>query len=358
MANPEHLAILKKGVKEWNAWREANPDIRPELSGADLSSTNLSNANLSDADIIDTLLSYADLSSADLRHAYIASTGLMHANLIKANLGEANLSFTDLSSADLRHADLSDAYFSSANFSGANCLKSVFRWTIFSQTEFNNTDFKNAELYETMFINVNLQGIINLDQVRHTGPSSVDYRSIMRSWPIPEKFLQGVGFPDNWIEYFPSLLYGPHNKPIQFYTCFISYSRKDDEFAERLYADLQNKGIRCWKDTHDLDWGAKTRKVIDQEIRRRDKVILVLSEHSMTSDWVEHEVDLTLDEELRRKKNILIPFRIDDAVMDTDEEWAASLRSHRNFGDFRGWEDHKTYKKSFELLLKHLKSDK
>ena len=21
MANPEHLAILKKGVKEWNAWR-------------------------------------------------------------------------------------------------------------------------------------------------------------------------------------------------------------------------------------------------------------------------------------------------------------------------------------------------
>ena len=27
-------------------------------------------------------------------------------------------------------------------------------------------------------------------------------------------------------------------KPIDFYSCFISYSTKDDDFAQRLYADL------------------------------------------------------------------------------------------------------------------------
>lgn len=36
MANPEHVAILKSGVEEWNRWREENPGIRPDLEGADL----------------------------------------------------------------------------------------------------------------------------------------------------------------------------------------------------------------------------------------------------------------------------------------------------------------------------------
>jgi len=43
------------------------------------------------------------------------------------------------------------------------------------------------------------------------------------------------------IDYLPSLL----NQPVQFYSCFISYSDKDDDFVQRLHADLQNKGIRC-----------------------------------------------------------------------------------------------------------------
>jgi hypothetical protein len=34
MANDEHVAMLKKGVDAWNAWREENPDIRPDLSEA------------------------------------------------------------------------------------------------------------------------------------------------------------------------------------------------------------------------------------------------------------------------------------------------------------------------------------
>jgi len=34
MANDEHIAKLKEGVVAWNAWRDQNPDIRPDLSGA------------------------------------------------------------------------------------------------------------------------------------------------------------------------------------------------------------------------------------------------------------------------------------------------------------------------------------
>jgi hypothetical protein len=50
------------------------------------------------------------------------------------------------------------------------------------------------------------------------------------------------------IEYLPALL----NQAIETYSCFISYSTKDQEFAERLHADLQNKGVRCWFAPHDL----------------------------------------------------------------------------------------------------------
>ena len=41
MANDEHVALLKKGVAAWNAWRKENPDIRPDLSQANLSGANL-----------------------------------------------------------------------------------------------------------------------------------------------------------------------------------------------------------------------------------------------------------------------------------------------------------------------------
>jgi hypothetical protein len=51
MANEEHVAILKKGVATWNAWRDENPTIRPNLFAANLSEANLRWANLGGADL-------------------------------------------------------------------------------------------------------------------------------------------------------------------------------------------------------------------------------------------------------------------------------------------------------------------
>ena len=118
-------------------------------------------------------------------------------------------------------------------------------------------------------------------------------------------FLRGVGLPDNLIDYLPSLL----NQPIQFYSCFISYSSKDQKFADRLHADLQNKGVRCWFAPHDMPIGAKIIDAIDEAIRLRDKVLLILSENSIASDWVEDEVTRSLDEERERKQIVLFPVR-------------------------------------------------
>ena len=49
--------------------------------------------------------------------------------------------------------------------------------------------------------------------------------------------------------------------------------------------------MRCWFAPHDMKIGAKILDTLDEAIRLRDKVLLVLSEASIASDWVEDEVD-------------------------------------------------------------------
>jgi uncharacterized protein YjbI with pentapeptide repeats len=69
--------------------------------------------------------------------------------------------------------------------------------------EANLTD---AQLYETVFGNVDLTGAIGLETCNHNGPSTIDHRTLQRSGPLPLKFLRGVGLPDNFIEYLRSLM--------------------------------------------------------------------------------------------------------------------------------------------------------
>src|SRR5262249_51049013 len=166
----------------------------------------------------------------------------------------------------------------------------------------------------------------------------LDYRTLQKSGPLPLAFLRGVGLPDMLIDYLPSLL----NQAIQHYSCFISYSTKDQEFAERLYADLQDKRVRCWFAPHDLRIGKKILDAVDAAIRLRDRVLLTLSEHSINSGWVEDEVTAAFEEERKRRQEVLFPIRLDDAVIKTKEAWAAKLRA-RLIGDFRQWKDHDAY---------------
>jgi hypothetical protein len=137
---------------------------------------------------------------------------------------------------------------------------------------------------------------------------------------------------------------------IQHYSCFISYSAKDDEFAKSIHADLQNSGVRCWFAPHDLPIGAKTWDAIDEAIKSRNKLLLILSTNSIASDWVEDEVQKAFAEERDRKELVLFPVRVDDTVMETAEPWARKLRDQRNIGDFRQWKDHDASKQSFERV--------
>ena len=55
---------------------------------------------------------------------------------------------------------------------------------------------------------------------------------------------------------------------------------------------------------------------------------------------------------------MLFPVRIDDAVMDTTEQWADDIRRTRHIGDFRCWKDHDAYRQALERLLRDLRVGK
>jgi hypothetical protein len=146
--------------------------------------------------------------------------------------------------------------------------------------------------------------------------------------------------------------------PSQFHSAFISYSSKDQVFAEQLHDALQSKGVRCWYAPHDLPIGARIRPAIDESIRLHDKLLLVLSEASVASQWVEQEVETALERERDEPgKTILFPVRLDDAVFSAKDGWAGLVRKTRNIGDFRQWKDHAWFKREFERLLRDLKAE-
>jgi hypothetical protein len=101
--------------------------------------------------------------------------------------------------------------------------------------------------------------------------------------------------------------------------------------------------------------GDRTRPVINEAIRLHDKLLLVLSQHSIESAWVESEVEAAFERERRERRTVLFPIRLDDAVMDTDQAWAAEIRRTRNIGDFRNWKNFDQYAVSLERLIRDLR---
>jgi uncharacterized protein YjbI with pentapeptide repeats len=301
------VAKLEEGVEAWNHARESSPQFQPDLSKANL---------------IDANLKEADLRGADLREA----------NLSRCDLEEAVLSDALLSGANLREANLKGAYLRGADL--------------------RSCDITKASLGRTSFGNVDLRGIKGLGTCKHFGPSFLDYLTISRAGSLPVPFLRGCGLPDQYIEYLPSLI----SQAIRFYSCFISYSNKDKGFAERIWSDLQNKNVRCWFAPEDLKIGDRFQECIEDSIRIYDKLLIILSEASVSSAWVEREVQAAREREEKTCKPVLFPIRVDDAVMQTTKAWAADLRRTRHIGDFTRWKDPDSYQKAFERLLRDLKA--
>jgi hypothetical protein len=80
---------------------------------------------------------------------------------------------------------------------------------------------------------------------------------------------------------------------------FISYSRKDINFARRLATDLEEAGFRVWWDISDLKGGDDWVRFIPTAIENSRFFVVLLSPNSIQSEWVAKEYSYAL--RLRKK---------------------------------------------------------
>ncbi|HST20532.1 MAG TPA: toll/interleukin-1 receptor domain-containing protein [Blastocatellia bacterium] len=272
--------------------------------------------------------------------------------LIPVYLSGANLSRANLNDTSLIRANLSDADLSGASLSGVNFSYSVLR----------GAKFANALMGEAIFANTDLSRAEGLDTVKHSGPSYISIDTFYKSGGnIPEPFLRGCGVPDDFITFARSLVV----KAIEFYSCFISYSTKDEEFAKRLHSRMRDNHLRVWFAPEDIKGGQKTIEQLERAIQLHDRLLLVLSEQSMKSEWVMTEIRKARKAEIKENRRKLFPIRLVDFETikdwecfdaDTGKDLAVELREY-HIPDFSNWKEHDSFKQGFSRLLRDLKAE-
>ncbi len=339
--NPEHLKI----VSNWaslHAWRQEHRNARLDLSGSHLRDSG----HLSHAD-----LRGANLTAANLSNLKLSGTQMQKTNLRKASLFSVDLSGADLSRANLRQAHMESVNLSHADLRGANLERSIIAFGTFT--------------------NVDLSEVKGLESVFHQGASSIGTDTLFLSkGKIPEVFLRGCGLSDWEIE--AAKLYDPKlssnqivdiqqrvfdlraGYPIQIGSLFISYTHADSAFVDALEKKLNEKGIRFWRDVHQATAG-RLDKVIDRAIRLNPTVLLVLSEHSLKSDWVEDEANRARELEKTLARDVLCPIALDDSWRDCG--WSRPLRtqiSKYTVLPFHDWKDPAALDGMFRRLVEGL----
>ena len=186
MGNVHHLQHLGQGAGDWNAWRQQEPDVRPDLTNANLRGANLagmdlsgsllslanlrkavlSGANLRDCNLPRACLEDADLSGAKLQGANLAGATLLRANFSGANMRMANLAGAnlagkmDLSGVDLTGANLAGAKLMGANFSGATLAGANLAGADARNANFTGADLTDAVTAGALLDGANMSGAV------------------------------------------------------------------------------------------------------------------------------------------------------------------------------------------------------
>ena len=125
---------------------------------------------------------------------------------------------------------------------------------------------------------------------------------------------------------------------------------------------MREDKLRVWYAPEDMKSGRKIRDQIDTAIRLHDKLLIVLTKHSMQSEWVKLEIRKARKREQDEGRRILfpiglVPFKDIEtwkALDDTGKDMAAEIREYF-IPDFSNWKDHDSFEAAYERLMQDFK---
>lgn len=109
---------------------------------------------------------------------------------------------------------------------------------------------------------------------------------------------------------------------------FISYASPDQAFAQRLAENVVLLGHTVWFDLWEIGVGDWTRSKVGEGIDCTEYLIVVLSQQTQSSAWVEWEVQVKHCAEIAEKRTLILPVIIEDCII-------SPLLRPKRFADFR-----------------------
>jgi hypothetical protein len=363
------------------------------FSGADMRGAKLDGLNIDGNKL---LFSHVNFDGASFRGATFSRTNFLGSTYIDADLTGATFDRCILIGCDLFKARCRDAKFFGGTLEDACLIQTDFSGVLFA-----GTSLENALIGNTLFDGSYLGMIRDLDKVQYAKlpddtppeiraalpsghlPNQLDMDTITRTAEMfkvinsnpdsdvpPDEvltppdvfaeFLINNSIGDKFIDVYWKIL---SETSEGYESVFISYSMRDQQFADFLYDKLHHSGIRAWYAPKEMEGGKTVIEQVRSAIHTHDRVLLVLSKNSLGSNWVSNEIRLAYKREREGAQRVLFPIRL--VSFDELREWelldadvGVDLAHHvRSYfiPDFSAWPDRESSEHEIRRLVKALK---
>jgi hypothetical protein len=213
-----------------------------------------------------------------------------------------------------------------------------------ADANFSGAKLGNASLSSAYFDDFDVSGFCEARGLKHVGPSSMDWRTVVKSHSNPnlKRFMADCGVPEIFATYMIDCARASSEPLLRslMQSTFISYVGPDEAFARKLYDALRAHKVVVFFFPETARVGERLDNEVFRRIQEHDRVLLVCSRDSLNRSGVINEIQETLDREARDGgATYLLPIMLDDYVLSgwrrTHPELAERI-GRRIIGDFRG----------------------
>ena len=334
------------------AFLDAFADGRRDFSGTSWTNVSFGQASLVECNLERAVFDGCILALADFSRSNLRESRFHKCNAIRCSFQECDLTDADFEPSALAEADFFKADLTRANLSNCNAGESFLMQAKLVETKLSLTVFTGAVFGATTIKNVHLL-TTELSDIQHALPSYIDgatidnvrddlltarllgqateeagrskigvdklaeiERQINKIMAGIRQFLLRAGSSKDDLERIDAVT---PSLAEDFASVFISYSSRDEEFARYLYNQLTLYGISVWFAPNSMRGGKKIHEQVERAIGDQDKLILVLSDASLKSNWVSTEIITAFSREERQAPQVFYPIRI--VEFDTIRAW-------------------------------------